>query len=83
MGTHSYYCRPVVHKEAISKSMLFVANRYNIFEDFGPYLPMVITPLTFVLVSAWPVAIGTVCLYYCGECPGLPSFGGLSHSLQL
>jgi len=49
------------------------ANRYNIFEDFGPGFSMVITPLTFVLFSAWPVAIGTVSFYYCGECLGLPS----------
>jgi pheromone a factor receptor len=41
---------------------------------------MVITPLTFVLFSAWPVAIGTVSLFYCGECLGIPSPSGiLSH----
>jgi hypothetical protein len=49
------------------------ANRYDIFEDFGPDFSMVNTPLTFVLFSAWPVAIGTVSLFYCGECLGLPS----------
>ncbi len=38
------------------------------------------TPLTFVLFAAWPVAIGTISLYYCGMCPSLPSLLGiLSH----
>ncbi|KAF8465216.1 STE3-domain-containing protein [Russula ochroleuca] len=40
-------------------------NRYNIFEDFGPFLAVVDTPLTFILFFAWPVAIGTVSLFYC------------------
>ena len=41
---------------------------------------MVITPLTFVLFSAWPVAIGTVSLFYCGEFLVMPSPSGiLSH----
>jgi pheromone a factor receptor len=40
------------------------ANRYDIYEDFGPAVSMVITPLTFVLFSAWPVAIGTISLFY-------------------
>ncbi|KAF8468719.1 STE3-like pheromone receptor [Russula ochroleuca] len=41
-------------------------DRYNIYEDFGPFLtPGVVTPLTFILFSAWPVAIGTVSLFYC------------------
>ena len=58
------------------------ANRYNIFEDFGPDPAMVNTPLTFVLYYAWPLAIGTVSLYYCGECLRLACFapgGVLSH----
>ena len=42
-------------------------NRYNIFEDFGPRTSVVTTPLTYVFFSAWPVAIGTVSLFYCGE----------------
>ncbi|KAF8468718.1 STE3-like pheromone receptor [Russula ochroleuca] len=41
------------------------SNRYNIFEDFGPSSSSVLTPLTFVLIYAWPVAIGTVSLFYC------------------
>jgi len=46
-------------------------------------MSMVLTPLTFVLFSAWPVAIGTVSLFYCGKCPGFPMpFGSLSHLLQ-
>jgi hypothetical protein len=44
-------------------------NRYNIFEDFGPYFSTVLRPPTFVLFYAWPVAIGTVSLFYCGEYP--------------
>jgi pheromone a factor receptor len=43
------------------------ANRYNIFEDFGPYISVWITLPTFFLFSAWPVAIGAVSLFYCGE----------------
>ena len=44
---------------------------------------MVITPLTFVFFSAWPVVIGTVSLFYCGKCPGFsPPFDSLSHYLQ-
>ena len=45
------------------------SHRYNIFEDFGPFFGMVVTPLTFILFYAWPVAIGTVSLFYCGELP--------------
>ncbi|KAI0271189.1 pheromone A receptor-domain-containing protein [Russula aff. rugulosa BPL654] len=68
------------------------ANRYDIFEDFGPDMSMVLTPLTFVLFSAWPVAIGTVSLFYCTtniyifykrECQFrqlMASTHGLSHS---
>jgi hypothetical protein len=53
-------------------------DRYNIYEDFGPFLtPGVVTPLTFILFSAWPVAIGTVSLFYCGECPCLSSLFGV------
>jgi len=49
----------------IATEYVVSGNRYDIFEDFGPNFSMVITPLTFVLFSAWPVAIGTVSLYYC------------------
>jgi pheromone a factor receptor len=42
-------------------------NRYNIFEDFGPYLSNWVTPPAFFLVFAWPVAIGVVSFFYCGE----------------
>jgi hypothetical protein len=56
------------------------ANRYNIFEDFGPDPSLVNTPLTFVLFYAWPVAIGSVSLIYSGECLELPApLGILSH----
>ena len=55
-------------------------NRYNIFEDFGPIFATVPTPPSFILFYAWPVVIGTVSFFYCGEYPGfsLP-FGGLAH----
>jgi hypothetical protein len=51
-------------------------NRYNIFEDFGPLLATVTTPLTFILFYAWPLAIGVVSFFYCGEYSGLSSFFG-------
>ncbi|KAF8491698.1 pheromone receptor [Russula emetica] len=41
------------------------ANRYNIFEDFGPNISVWITLPTFFLFSAWPVAIGAVSLFHC------------------
>jgi hypothetical protein len=53
------------------------ANRYNIFEDFGPDPSLVNTPLTFVLFYAWPVAVGSVSLVYSGECLGLPTSLGI------
>jgi pheromone a factor receptor len=43
------------------------ANRYIIFEDIGPFPSMWDTLPTFFLVLAWPVAIGAVSLFYCGE----------------
>jgi len=58
-------------------------NRYDIFEDFGPFFATALTPPTFFLLYSWPVAIGTLSFYYCGECPGLPSaFGTPSHWSQ-
>ena len=54
-------------------------NRYDILEDVGPFFGSVVTPLTFILVYAWPVAIGTVSLFYCGEYPGSSLFGALVH----
>ena len=44
-------------------------NRYNIFEDLGPLPSIWVTPLAFVLFFAWPVAIGTISFFYCGEDP--------------
>jgi len=41
------------------------SNRYDIYEDFGPYFATALTPPTFLLFYAWPVAIGTVSLFYC------------------
>ena len=43
------------------------ANRYNIFEDFGPYSGTWDTLPTVFLVFVWSVAIGVVSLFYCGE----------------
>jgi pheromone a factor receptor len=42
-------------------------NRYDIYEDFGPYLSCWVTLPAFFLFWAWPVAIGVVSLFYCGE----------------
>jgi pheromone a factor receptor len=42
-------------------------NRYNIFEDIGPFPSIWDTLPTFFLVLVWPVAIGAVSLFYCGE----------------
>lgn len=75
-------CQPVVYKDTNS-DYIVSSNRYDIFEDFGPYFATALTPPTFILFYAWPVAIGTVSFFYCGECPGLPSaFGTLSHWSQ-
>jgi len=41
------------------------SNRYQIFEDFGPCLTIVLTPPTFFLYYTWPVAVGCVSLVYC------------------
>ena len=51
-------------------------NRYDIFEDIGPSYTVVLTPPTFVLFYGWPVTVGLVSLYYCGESLGssFPSF---------
>ena len=58
------------------------ANRYYIFEDYGPHFTLAFTPLTIILFHTWPVAIGIVSLYYCGEYPGsLLPFGVLAHWL--
>lgn len=43
-------------------------NRYDIYEDFGPNVSFWVTLPAFFLVLAWPVAIGTVSLFYCGGC---------------
>jgi hypothetical protein len=54
-----------------------------IFEDFGPAFSIALVPQAFILVYAWPLAIGTVSLYYCGENPCfLSPFGSLAHWLQ-
>ncbi|KAH9963550.1 GPCR fungal pheromone mating factor [Russula dissimulans] len=40
-------------------------DRYQIFEDFGPYPSIAITPPSFFLFFAWPLAIGCVDCVYC------------------
>ncbi|KAI0274469.1 pheromone A receptor-domain-containing protein [Russula aff. rugulosa BPL654] len=41
------------------------ANRYNIFEDIGPFPSTWVTLPAFFLVIAWPVVIGAVSFFYC------------------
>jgi pheromone a factor receptor len=55
----------VVYTDAIE--YIVSENRYDIYEDFGPFFTIWITPLAFVLFFAWPVAIGTISFFYCGE----------------
>lgn len=60
------------------------SNRYDIFEDYGPHFTVALTPLVFILMSSWPVAIGTVSFCYCGEYHRLLLlFGVMVHWLQL
>ncbi len=58
---------PTGYVQGCNPEYVVSSNRYVIFEDFGPYTATLTTPPTFVLFSAWPVAIGTVSLFYCGE----------------
>jgi pheromone a factor receptor len=55
----------VVYTDAIE--YIVSKNRYDIYEDFGPVFSLWNTPLTFVFFRAWPVAIGTISFFYCGE----------------
>jgi hypothetical protein len=55
-------------------------NRYNIFEDFGPGFSFVVVLPAYFLFLTWPVIIGTVSLFYCGEYSGFPMpLGALAH----
>ena len=56
-------------------------NRYDIFEDVGPSNTVVLTPPTFVLYYGWPMTIGLVSLYYCGEYLGM-SFSSFVYRLM-
>ena len=59
-------------------------NCYDIIEDYGPGYTIALTPLSFILFYSWPVAIGTVSFYFCGEYPSLHfPFGAVAHRLQL
>jgi pheromone a factor receptor len=54
--------------------------RYVLFEDFGPTHCTIVTPPAFPLFFAWPVAIGTVSLVYCGKYLFLPmAFNPAAH----
>ena len=53
--------------QELNPEYIVSTNRYDIFEDFGPYFATALTPLTFVLFYGWPVVIGLVSLYYSGE----------------
>jgi pheromone a factor receptor len=57
------------------------ANRYDIFEDFGPIISTYCSWPAFVLFYTWPVLIGCVSLFYCGEYPGLHLPSGALGSL--
>ncbi|KAI0270613.1 pheromone A receptor-domain-containing protein [Gloeopeniophorella convolvens] len=39
-------------------------HRYDLFEDFGPFLFVLDTPPAYPLVAVWPLAIGIVSLVY-------------------
>jgi pheromone a factor receptor len=47
--------------------------RYIIFEDFGPTFSNALMLPSFFLFSTWPLAIGIVSFFYCGEYPSLSS----------
>jgi hypothetical protein len=70
--------------QELNPEYIVSTNRYNIFEDFGPAFSSAVTPLTLILFNAWPVAIGIVSLFYCGEYHGLPCFPfhALAHQFQ-
>jgi Pheromone A receptor len=58
-------------------------HRYIILEDIGPTFFYTVMLPTFFLFRAWPLAIGTVSLFYCGERLILSSpFGTLAHQSQ-
>jgi hypothetical protein len=61
------YLPPTACTQARNLEYVVSGNRYNIFEDFGPFFAIWNTPLAYVLFFAWPVAIGTVSLFYGGE----------------
>jgi pheromone a factor receptor len=67
--------------QELSPEYIVSPNRYDIFEDIGPTYTVVLTPPTFVLFYGWPVTIGLVSLYYCGEYLGL-SFSSLVYWLM-
>ena len=70
--------------QELNPEYIVSTNRYNIIEDFGPAFTSAVSPLTFFLFDAWPVAIGIVSLFYCGEHHGFPClpFHTLAHQFQ-
>lgn len=43
-------------------------HRFDIFEDIGCYPATYITPLAFLFLLCWPLAIGVVSAIYCCKC---------------
>ena len=70
--------------QELNPEYIVSTNRYNIFEDFGPAFSSAVSPLTLILFNAWPVAIGIVSLFYCGEYHRLSCFPfyALAHQFQ-
>jgi hypothetical protein len=74
---------PTSYLQGCDPEYVVSLNRYNIFEDYGPAFVSELTPPTFFLFITWPVAIGFVSLFYCGEYSGFPlSFGALAYLFQ-
>jgi len=44
---------------------IIALNRYNIYEDFGPFYDNHVMGETFLLFYAWPVVIGCISAVYC------------------
>ena len=65
-------CQPVVYVGSNPEYVISI-RRYTIFEDFGPAFSNAAMLPTFFLFHAWPLVIGIVSLFYCGECPSLCS----------
>ncbi|KAI9509914.1 STE3-domain-containing protein [Russula earlei] len=49
----------------IAAEYVVSGHRYNLFEDFGPVFAILVTPPSFFLFYAWPLAVGCVSFVYC------------------